>query len=49
MDINARLLEGGNIRIPDLVLAINTYLNARNLLNQNYISRLQILNKIEYS
>ncbi len=48
MDINAKLLEGGNIRIPDLVLAINTYLNARNLLNQNYISRLQILNQMEY-
>jgi len=48
IDVNARLLETGNVRITDLVLAINTYLNARNLLNQNYISRLQIINQINY-
>jgi len=48
IDVNAKLLETGNVRITDLVLAINTYLNARNLLNQNYISRLQIINQINY-
>lgn len=48
IDVNVKLLESGNIRITDLVLAINTWLNARNLLNQNYIGRLQILNQINY-
>jgi len=48
IDVNAKLLETGNVRITDLVLAINTYLNARNLLNQNYIGRLQIINQINY-
>jgi len=48
IDVNAKLLETGNVRITDLVLAINTYLNARNLLNQNYISRMQIINQINY-
>lgn len=48
IDVNAKLLETGNVQITELVLAINTWLNARNLLNQNYISRLQIINQINY-
>lgn len=45
---NQRLLETGDIRIADFVTAINNYLTARNLLNQNLISRLQILNQLHY-
>jgi len=48
IEVNGKLLETGNIRITDFILAINTYLNARHLLNQNYISRLQIINQINY-
>ncbi|MDO6432521.1 TolC family protein [Flavitalea sp. BT771] len=48
IEVNAKLLETGNVRITELVLAINTWLNARNLLNQNYTSRLQIINQINY-
>lgn len=48
IDVNGRLLESGNVRITDFILAVNTYLNARNLLNQNYIGRLQIINQINY-
>ena len=48
IDVNGKLLETGAIRITDLVIAINTWLNARNLLNQNYINRLQIINQINY-
>lgn len=48
INVNSKLLETGNVRITDLVLAINTYLTARNLLNQNYISRLQLINQINY-
>jgi hypothetical protein len=36
------------VRITDLILTINTYLNARNLLNQNYVNRMQIINQINY-
>lgn len=45
---NAKLLETGDIRISDYVLAITNYMNARNLLNQNYINRLRIVNQINY-
>jgi hypothetical protein len=43
-----KLLETGDIRIADYVTAINTYLNAKNLLNQNLIGRLRIVNQINY-
>ncbi len=45
---NARLLQTGDIRISDYVLAITNYINARNLLNLNYINRLRIVNQINY-
>ena len=48
IEVNGKLLEKGDIRITDFILSINTYLNARYLLNQNYISRLQIINQINY-
>lgn len=45
---NAKLLETGDIKISDYVLAITNYINARNILNQNYINRLRIVNQINY-
>lgn len=45
---NAKLLQTGDIRISDYVLAITNYINARNILNQNYINRLRIVNQINY-
>ena len=48
LEANAKLLETGDIKISDYVLAITNYINARNLLNQNYISRLRIVNQIRY-
>ena len=48
IDVNKKLLETGEVRITDLILTINTYLNARNLLNQNYVNRMQIINQINY-
>jgi len=45
---NAKLLQTGDIRISDYVLAITNYINARNLLNLNYINRLRIVNQINY-
>jgi hypothetical protein len=45
---NAKLLQTGDIRISDYVLAITNYINTRNILNQNYINRLHIVNQINY-
>lgn len=45
---NAKLLQTGDIRIADYVLALTNYMNARNILNQNYINRLRIVNQINY-
>lgn len=48
--INAhlKLLPTGEVRITDLVIAINNYMNAQNLLTQNRTSRWQIINQINY-
>jgi outer membrane protein TolC len=48
IDVHKKLLETGEVRITDLILTINTFLNARNLLNQNYVNRMQIINQINY-
>ncbi len=48
IDVNGKLLETGDTKIADFVIAINNYLTAKNLLTQNYISRLQIINQINY-
>lgn len=46
--VNAKLLETGDVTIPDYIIALNTYVNARFLLTQNNITRLQIINQINY-
>jgi outer membrane protein TolC len=46
--VNGKLLETGDAKIPDFVIAINNYLSAKNLLTQNNISRMQIINQINY-
>ncbi len=48
IDVNGKLLGTGDARIADYILALSNYLNARNLLTQNYITRLQIINQINY-
>ena len=48
LSANAKLLETGDIRVSDYVLAISNYMNARNLLNQNEVNRLRIVNQITY-
>jgi outer membrane protein TolC len=46
--VDTKLLQTGDLRIADLVLAINGYLSIRNLLTQNIISRLQLINQLNY-
>ncbi len=48
INVNIKLLQTGDARIADLVIAINNYLAARNLLTQNNVGRLQIINQINY-
>lgn len=48
IEANNKLLETGDITMRDYVLAITSYLNTRNLLTQNNISRLRIINQLNY-
>jgi outer membrane protein TolC len=48
INVNIKLLETGDAKIADLVIAVNNYLTAKNLLTQNNTSRLQIINQINY-
>lgn len=48
IEVNGRLLETGDIKITDYVLAINNYISSRNLVIQNIISRYQLINQLNY-
>jgi outer membrane protein TolC len=48
IDVNGKLLETGDVRIADYIIALGNYLNAKNMLTQNNIMRLQIINQINY-
>ena len=46
--VNEKLLQTGEVRITDYILALNNYINAKNLITQNTINRLQIINQVNY-
>ncbi|MBS1586044.1 MAG: TolC family protein [Bacteroidetes bacterium] len=48
IDVNGKLLQTGDVKISDFVLAINNYLTAQYMITQNSVSRLQIINQINY-
>lgn len=48
VDVNSKLLQAGEVKVADYMLALNNYLNAKNLVTQNIISRLQIINQLNY-
>lgn len=48
ISVNGKLLETGDIKITDYLLAINNYLASRNLVVQNDIARLQLINQLNY-
>ena len=48
IQVNTRLLETGDAKIADLIIALNNFLTAKNLLTQNKVNRLQIINQINY-
>jgi hypothetical protein len=45
---NSKLLETGDIKMSDYVLALNNYITAKNLVVQNIISRYQVINQLNY-
>ena len=44
----AKLFETGDVRITDFVNAVTNYLNAQNSYRQNFVSRLKIINQLNY-
>ncbi len=48
IDVNGKLLETGEVRITDYILALNNYINVKNLLTQNNTNRLQMINQLNY-
>lgn len=46
--VNEKLLATGDIRLTDFILSLNNYFNAKNMVTQNYISRLKIINQLNY-
>ena len=48
IEVNGKLLNAGEVRIADYILALNNYMNAKNLITQNSINRMQIINQINY-
>jgi outer membrane protein TolC len=48
IDANRKLLETGDARIADYIIAISNYLTARNIITQNTVNKLQIINQLNY-
>lgn len=48
MTVNEKLLQTGDVKVYDYILALNSFLNARSLINDNTVSQLQIINQINY-
>lgn len=48
IEANRKLLEAGDVRMSDYIIAIGNYLAARNSSTQNMIYKLQLINQINY-
>ena len=48
IDANKKLLETGDARIADYIIAIGNYLSARNIITQNTVNKMQIINQLNY-
>ena len=46
--VDTQLLQTGDVKIADLILAINNYLTVRNLKTQTIVSKLQLINQLNY-
>lgn len=48
IEANHKLLETGDVRVTDYILAINNYLSSKNALFQNVVERYDLINQINY-
>lgn len=48
MEANRKLLETGDVRMADYILAIGNYLTAKNLVTQLTVNKMQLINQINY-
>lgn len=48
IQLNEKLLQTGDVRVYDYIMAITNYQNAKSLINENTITRLQLINQINY-
>lgn len=46
--VDTKLLQTGDLKVADLILAINNFLTVKNLLTQTTVNRLQLINQINY-
>lgn len=46
--VDSKLMHTGDLKIADYIIAINSYLSAENLLRQTNISRLKLINQLNY-
>ena len=46
--VDTQLLQTGDLKIADLILAVNNYLAVKNLLTTTTIARLQLINQLNY-
>ncbi|MBK0378518.1 TolC family protein [Mucilaginibacter segetis] len=46
--VDTQLMQTGDLKIADLILAINGYLSVKNLLTTNSIAQLQLINQLNY-
>lgn len=46
--VDTQLLQTGDLRMADLIIAINNYLTVKNLLTQTTINKLQLINQLNY-
>lgn len=48
IEVNGKLLETGDIKITDYVLALNNYITSKNLIVQNQIERYLVIHQLNY-
>ena len=48
IDVDAKLLQTGDLKMADFIVAVNNYLSIKYLLTQNTINRLHVINQLNY-
>lgn len=48
IEVDSKLMHTGDLKVADFVIAINNYMAAENLLRQTNLSRLKLINQLNY-